>query len=267
MVSIRIGTAGWSIPKQHTEEFPHVGTHLERYSQLLSCAEVNSSFYRSHRPSTWEKWAESVPENFRFSVKAPKAITHESNLVCGLGPLKTFLTEARILATKLGPILFQLPPKSDFNPTVAETFFTLLRDQHSGPTVLEPRHPGWFTTEADHLLQKFHIARVAADPARIPAAATAGGCSQLLYCRLHGSPRIYYSAYPETYLQVLAASIEQQQAKDIWCIFDNTASGAALGNAQTLMRLANHSSPNQQSRLASTSRPASYRSPPAPAAP
>jgi uncharacterized protein YecE (DUF72 family) len=254
----RIGTAGWSIPKQCANEFPQTGTHLERYSQTLSCAEINSSFYRSHRLSTWQKWAESVPVDFRFAVKAPKTITHELNLACGPELLKSFLGEVEILGTKLGPILFQLPPKSAFNPAVAEAFFTLLRNLHSGATVLEPRHPGWFTADANRLLKKFHIARVATDPARIPAAATAGGWNQLLYCRLHGSPRMYYSAYPETYLQTLAATIAQQQAKDIWCIFDNTASGAALGDAQTLMRhLANDSLGNQRSEP--TSRPTPYR--------
>jgi len=236
MSLIRIGTAGWTIPKQCAKEFPQTGTRLERYSQVLSCAEINSSFHRPHRLSTWEKWAESVPEDFRFSVKAPKAITHELNLACEAEPLTSFLAAVKILATKLGPILFQLPPKSAFNPAVAQAFFTLLRNQHSGPTVLEPRHPTWFTAEADRLLQKFHIARVAADPARISAAATAGGWSQLLYCRLHGSPRMYYSAYPETYLQVLAVAIAQQQAKGIWCIFDNTALGAATSDAIGLWR-------------------------------
>jgi uncharacterized protein YecE (DUF72 family) len=259
MSRIRIGTAGWSIPKQYAKEFPQTGTHLARYSQLLSCAEINSSFYRSHRLSTWEKWAASVPEDFRFSVKAPKTITHEVNLVCGPEPLKTFLAEIKTLAIRLGPILFQLPPKSAFNPHVAEAFFTLFRDQHSGPTVLEPRHPTWFTAEADRLLQKFHIARVAADPARIAAAATAGGWNQLIYCRLHGSPRMYYSAYPETYLRTLAGTIAQHQAKEMWCIFDNTASGAAFGNAQTLMRVANPSLDNQQNDPASTSHSEPYR--------
>jgi uncharacterized protein YecE (DUF72 family) len=259
MSLIRIGTAGWSIPKQCAKDFPQTGTHLARYSQLLPCAEINSSFYRSHRLSTWEKWAGSVPGDFRFSVKAPKAITHELNLACGPEPLKIFLAEVKILATKLGPILFQLPPKAFFKPTVAEAFFTMLRDQHSEPIVLEPRHPTWFTAEANLLLQKFHIARVAADPPRIAAAATAGGWNQLLYCRLHGSPRMYYSAYPETYLRTLAATIAQQQAKEIWCIFDNTASGAALGNAQTLLGLASPSSANQQSDPFSTVHPASYR--------
>jgi uncharacterized protein YecE (DUF72 family) len=257
MSRIRIGTASWSIPKHCANEFPEIGTHLARYSQILSCAEINSSFYRSHRLSTWEKWADAVPEGFRFSVKAPKAITHELNLVCGPEPLKIFLAEAKILATRLGPILFQLPPKAVFNPAAAEAFFTLLRDLHPGPVVLEPRHPTWFTEEADRLLQKFHLARVAADPARISAASMAGGWNQLLYCRLHGSPRMYYSAYPETYLQVLAATIAQHPAKEIWCIFDNTASGAALGNAHTLVRLANQSPASQQSHP--TSHSGSYR--------
>ena len=243
-MSNRIGTAGWSIPKQYARELSLIGTHLERYSQVLSCAEVNSTFYRSHRPSTWKKWVESVPESFRFSVKAPKAITHEANLICGSEPLKTFLAEENTLGTKLGPILFQLPPKTAFNANVAEAFFTLLREQHSGPTVLEPRHPSWFTPQVNHLLQKFHIARVAADPARVPAASTAAGWDQLLYCRLHGSPRMYYSAYPETYLQTLAAAIEKQHAKEIWCIFDNTALGAALGDARTLADLVKYCSTN-----------------------
>jgi uncharacterized protein YecE (DUF72 family) len=117
---------------------------------------------------------------------------------------------------------------------VAESFFNLLRDQHPGDIVLEPRNATWFTAEADDFLQRFHIARAAADPARIPLAHCSGGDRQLLYCRLHGSPRMYYSPYPEPYLQSLAATIVQHPAKEIWCIFDNTASGAALGNALAL---------------------------------
>jgi len=241
MSSIHIGTAGWSIPKQYTHEVPHHGTHLERYARAFSCAEINSSFYRSHRISTWETWAASVPEDFRFSVKAPQTITHEANLACGPEPLHIFLAEAKTLGKKLGPILFQLPPKAAFNSATAEAFFTMFRNLHSGPTVLEPRNPTWFTAEADRLLQKFQIARAAADPARISAAATAGGWNQLLYCRLHGSPRMYYSAYPETYLQSLANAIAQQKSKETWCLFDNTASGAALGNALTLQRLLENS--------------------------
>ncbi len=237
MSCIRIGTAGWSVPKQYANELPQTGTHLARYSQVFRCSEINSSFYRSHRLSTWTDWAATVREDFRFSVKAPKAITHEAKLACTRDQLKDFLSEVRTLNEKLGPILFQLPPKSAFDPMIAKAFLTMLRDLHQGPTVFEPRHPTWFTAEADHLLKEFNVARVVADPARIPEAATAGGWSELIYCRLHGSPRTYYSAYPEAYLRALAATIAQQHSKEIWCIFDNTASGAAFGDALSLKRL------------------------------
>ena len=233
MKSLRIGTAGWSIPKRFAATSPH-GTHLARYSQIFNCAEINSSFYRSHRLSTWEKWANSVPNDFCFSVKAPKTITHEAKLACTQAQLQNFLTETDALGDKLGTILFQLPPSSLFNPTIAKTFFTMLRDLYSRHAVLEPRHASWFTPEADDLLQSFRIARVAADPARVPQAAHAAGWSELIYCRLHGSPRIYYSSYPAEYLRSLAVTIAAHPTKEIWCIFDNTASGAAFGDAQIL---------------------------------
>jgi uncharacterized protein YecE (DUF72 family) len=246
---IRIGTAGWSIPRQFANDHPPPGTHLERYARAFSCAEINSSFYRSHRISTWEKWAQSVPEDFRFSVKAPKAITHEAALACSSDQLKIFLAEVNTLANKLGAILFQLPPKFAFSFEIAEAFFLMLRDQYSGPTAFEPRHPTWFSAEADHLLQKFHIARVAADPAPVPEAAKPAGWNQLVYYRLHGSPRMYYSDYAEAFLQSLATTIAQQhQQADVWCIFDNTASGAALGNAHALERLVKNQSPPSGSK-------------------
>jgi uncharacterized protein YecE (DUF72 family) len=235
---IRIGTAGWSVPKQYAAEFSIAGTHLSRYSQNLTCAEINSSFYRLHRISTWEKWSASVPDDFLFSVKAPKTITHEAKLACTSEQLKAFLAEIRSLSKKLGPILFQLPPKSAFNLKVAENFFQMFRDLHSGPTAFEPRHPTWFSPEANHLLERFQIARVAADPALVPEAANPGGWGEVIYYRLHGNPRMYYSAYPDPFLQLLAAALgRQHRTANIWCIFDNTASGAALGDAITLQRL------------------------------
>ena len=245
MTSINTGTAGWSIPKQSAADLPSVGTHLERYSQVFRCAEINSSFYRPHRISTWAKWAASVPGGFRFSVKAPKAITHEARLACTREQLQAFLDQASILAEKLGPILFQLPPKFAFEPVAAEAFLTLLRDLHPGPVVFEPRHATWFSSTANDLLQRFRIARAAADPTAIEAATAPGGWTGLVYYRLHGSPRVYYSPYSEEYLTTLAASIRAQQVAaaetaaetEVWCIFDNTASGAALGNAHRLQQL------------------------------
>ncbi len=236
----RIGTAGWSVPKPFAAEAPAAGTHLERYARILPCAEINSSFYRPHRIATWAKWAAAVPEDFRFAVKAPKAITHETKLANAAAPLKTFLAEVSTLATRLGPILFQLPPSLAFDAATAERFLTTLRDLHPGPAVFEPRHPTWFTAQADALFNRFHIARAAADPAKFPEAAIPGGWSRLVYYRLHGSPRTYYSAYTEAFLHTLAAAIAPHHLHaetELWCVFDNTALGAAFNNALILSRL------------------------------
>jgi uncharacterized protein YecE (DUF72 family) len=76
-----VGTAGWTVPKQHLALFSALDegakrSHLERYASRLCCAEINSSFHRPHRRATWERWAATTPDDFRFAVKAPKAITH-----------------------------------------------------------------------------------------------------------------------------------------------------------------------------------------------
>jgi len=73
----RVGTAGWSIPRASAERAPGDGTHLQRYARVLACSEINSSFHRSHRAAVYAKWAASTPSGFRFSVKLPRAITHD----------------------------------------------------------------------------------------------------------------------------------------------------------------------------------------------
>ena len=113
----------------------------------------------------------------------------------------------------------------------ASPFFALLRTYTSDDVVCEPRHPSWFEAQADSLLTSFGIARVAADPARVPEAGRPGGIRTLEYYRLHGAPRMYYSAYDPSFLSKLANAIAQSSGSDIWCIFDNTVSGAATANA------------------------------------
>jgi len=89
---VRVGTAGWSIPAQYAAEFSQVGTHLERYARRLDAVEINSSFYRPHLPKTYQRWAETVPEDFRFAVKMPKEITHVRRLVAVEQPLTQFVS-------------------------------------------------------------------------------------------------------------------------------------------------------------------------------
>ncbi|MDB5803883.1 MAG: hypothetical protein JWN73_1205 [Betaproteobacteria bacterium] len=236
----RVGTAGWSIPRAVAERFPGEGTHLARYARVMPCAEIDTSFYRSHARATYEKWASYAPRGFRFAVKLPRSLTHEGRLKADRAVLEKFLDEVRGLGQKLGPLLVQLPPSLKFDSRSARRFFQLLRELHAGALVCEPRHATWFEAKADTLLQEFHVGRAAADPALAPAAATPGGwlgasgrgTGTTVYFRLHGTPRVYWSPYTEEQLREWSAHLRPfPKGADVWCIFDNTAAGAALENA------------------------------------
>jgi|GEM_PF-49846 len=236
---IRIGTAGWTIPRATAGSFPGEGTHLQRYAGVFSAAEINSSFYRPHRPETYAKWASSVPAGFRFSVKLPKQITHELRLGSVAKPLETFLSEIQGLGDRLGCLLVQLPPSFAWEPSVATSFFASLRTMHAGHVVVEARHESWCTEDVDRMLSEFHVSRVAADPGRISCGDEPGASSRVRYYRLHGSPRIYYSSYTQDYLAALADRLysADSDAEETWCIFDNTASGSAAEDALRLNAL------------------------------
>jgi uncharacterized protein YecE (DUF72 family) len=232
---IKIGTAGWSVPRELASEFPTEGTSLSRYAHRLHVAEINSSFHRPHRLSTWQRWHDSVPDHFRFSVKVPKLITHQSRLVECSQHLQEFLASAAALRDKLAVLLVQLPPKLAFDTAVVAAFFADLKARTYSTIVCEPRHPSWFTSEADTLLQRLTVARVAADPALCDAAATPGGWKDLSYWRLHGSPVIYRSTYRDR-IDAYAAKLQKENAPEVWCIFDNTASSAGAGDALALSK-------------------------------
>ena len=234
-----VGTAGWSLDRRYAAHFPAAGSHLERYSRTLSAAEINSSFHRPHRRSTYERWAASVPEHFRFCVKLPKTITHERRLVGCESLLDAFVAEAAGLGPKLGCMLVQLPPKLGFDEELVAAFFSALRERVSTAIACEPRHATWFEENADRALAGLRVARVAADPPRAPGADAPGGWPGLIYYRLHGSPRTYYSAYDDDALAKLAANLAASAREGVpaWCMFDNTMSAAATGNALTLRAL------------------------------
>jgi uncharacterized protein YecE (DUF72 family) len=230
--TVRIGCAGWALRKEHAAEFPPEGTHLHRYAGRFPAVEINSSFYRPHKPATYEKWAASVPADFRFAVKVPKEVTHTRRLAETEDVLDRFLPEASALGAKLGPLLVQLPPRLAFDADVAESFFGALRGRFEGSVVLEPRHATWFEGRAEQLMREFRLTRVAADPAVVPAASEPGGWGGVIYYRLHGSPRVYHSAYGDAYLAGLAGKLAAAaKTAEVWCIFDNTADGAATANA------------------------------------
>lgn len=228
---LRIATAGWSIPRAVAEAFPAEGSGLSRYASRFNAVEINTTFYRPHRQATYARWREATPPDFRFAVKLPKVITHVARLADADHLIATFRQEAAVLGDKLGALLVQLPPSLAFSAPVAEWFFSALRKQWPQAIVCEPRHTTWFEDSAEALLVAYQIARVAADPAPYPAAAEPGGWPGLAYWRLHGSPHMYYSPYPDAYLTALKLKLDTAPPRPTWCVFDNTAAGAAAADA------------------------------------
>lgn len=232
-----IGTAGWSIASRHATAFPGAGTHLQRYAGKLDCVEINSSFYRPHRPETYARWAAGVPESFRFAVKLPRAMTHEKRLSGCEEDVGEFLSQAECLGAKLGVILVQTPPDLAFREEKTAAFLRLLRSRTEAGIAFEPRHRSWFDGTADGLFESLGVARVAADPARFPGAEEPGGARRLAYFRFHGSPKMYHSDYSAEALRRIWLHLQRVReagAQEVWCIFDNTAEGHALANALAL---------------------------------
>jgi uncharacterized protein YecE (DUF72 family) len=233
-----IGVAGWSIPARYAAEIPPAGSHLERYAHCLNAVEISSSFYRSHRLETYARWAASTPSGFRFAVKVPRTVTHERRLI-GCDPqLDAFAAEIGGLGSKLGLVLVQLPPSLTVEQRAAESFFASFRARILVPIAIEPRHRTWFTPEVDRWLCNRRVARVAADPPIAPGGDLPGGCLDVRYHRRHGAPKIYFSDYDDVSLRLMSTRLRDDEASGAasWCIFDNTASGAALGNALTLTK-------------------------------
>lgn len=234
-----VGCAGWAIRSEYSRSFPSTGTHLERYAREFSAVEINSSFYGPHRGATYARWAKSTPDAFRFAVKAPKSITHDSRLRGVEDRLASFLDEVSNLETKLGPLLFQFPRGFIFDQRVFEAAFEFLRNRFGGAVTYEPRDPSWLQPAALERAKCFALSLVHADPPGTASFPISLDDSDLLYFRLHGSPHMYYSRYSAERLAGVAERIRSATNRGVatWCIFDNTASGEALRNAFELKEL------------------------------
>lgn len=240
MASVTIGIAGWSLPGPDKALFPPAaeGSNLARYAAVFNAVEINSSFYRPHRPETYARWADSVPAAFRFAVKLPRSITHEKRLHDAGAELDQFTAEAGTLGPKLGWVLVQTPPSLRFDAAAAEALFNGLQERLAdGPQLAcEARHGSWFTDEATALLRQLDVTRVVADPpagAPGPFIPTTRNAS---YVRLHGSPHIYRSPYEPERLARVAAWLGEQSGQAL-VIFDNTMSGTQASQALHLRAL------------------------------
>ncbi|MFL6658121.1 MAG: DUF72 domain-containing protein [Massilia sp.] len=227
-----VGCASWAIPRVDAPAFAAEGSALERYASVFGAVEINSSFYRPHRRTSYERWAASVPAHFRFAVKLPKTITHEARLIAVDGLLDQFAQEAGGLGEKLGCVLVQLPPSLALHESSAAALFAALAQRFGCLIACEARHESWFSPEATALMRQLQVTRVIADPPKgqpgehVPTTAT-------IYARLHGTPRVYYSSYEGDYLAQLGRDMatHARAGRTVWTIFDNTAAGAAVPNA------------------------------------
>jgi uncharacterized protein YecE (DUF72 family) len=236
--SIFVGTAGWTVPRAVAPRFPAQGSGLVRYAHRFFATELNSTFWRRHQAGTFERWRDSVPRDFRFAVKMPREITHVAALRGARALVAQFIDDVAHLGECLGPVLVQLPPSLELDVRRDGAFFRMLRDLYEGAVVCEPRHASWFTAAANALLVNHGIARVAADPPRALIGAEPGGSPSPIYFRLHGSPVMYRSSYGVPALTTLAAKLRLAAGRGpVWCIFDNTASGAAIVDALALAEL------------------------------
>ncbi|MGV3636486.1 MAG: DUF72 domain-containing protein [Flavobacteriales bacterium] len=207
------------------------GPQLKRYATLFNGVEVNSTFYTLPRITTVERWCNTVPAGFRFAVKTPRSITHALQDDQRVN-LRAFGDVVSAFGDKAGPVLVQLPPARAYD-AVAAAFLHRLVDHGLKHVVVEPRHPSWFTPAVTGTLLSLGMARVAADPPRVPEDGEPAGDDHVRYYRLHGTPRIYWSAYDADALTRWYGRITRaaRSTGQVWVVFDNTAAGAAAENA------------------------------------
>ena len=233
--NVRIGISGWTYPPWRGSFYPEkLPQHKELAyaSGIFRSIEINGTFYSLQKPNSFEKWADATPENFVFSVKAPRYITHIQRLKEAKAPLANFLASGILkLGPKLGPIFWQLPPNFKFDPKRLEAFFKLLphdvqaaaklakrhdqwmkerawmRTKEQGPLrhSLEVRHASFAAPEFIELLRKYDVALVCADTQEWPRMMDV--TSDFLYCRLHGSEAKYAGGYDDQALDEWAARV------------------------------------------------------------
>lgn len=234
---VHIGTSGWHY-KHWVGPFYPESTKSEAfmafYEQFFQTVELNNSFYHIPPAKTFEKWARSSPDDFIFSVKANRHITHLKKLKSS-DTLSYFMQQANALKEKLGPILFQLPPNWKYNE---ERFQSFLKELPEGYRfTFEFRDPSWYNEDVYELLKGYNIAFCIYELGyhRSPAPVTA----DFVYVRLHGPEEKYQGDYDEATLQLWAARCDEWRKEnlDVFIYFDNDQYGYAAKNAIKLMEL------------------------------
>lgn len=233
-----IGTSGWVYPHWRGIFYPPSlpqSRWFEHYSQHFSTVEINYSFYRLPSEEAFRRWRKKSPEGFIYAVKANRYITHVKRLKDAAEPLARFLGRARLLEDKLGPILYQLPPRWRANPERLISFAELLPPDLSH--VFEFRDPRWFIQPVFQILKTHNLSFCIYSMPGIdcPLWVT----SELVYIRFHGSLVLYGGSYSHEELASWAGLAKDFLAHGdrVHAHFNNDAFGNAVRNAQELRAL------------------------------
>jgi len=235
-----IGTSGWVYSHWekifYPEDLPGKDK-LKYFSQHFKTTEINYSFYHLPRPSTYQNWYLQTPEDFLFSVKASRFITHIKRLKGVKEAWKTFIKNALNLKEKLGPILFQFPSSfkaTEENIKRLEDFLKLIT-KNKLRYAFEFRHQSWCDKKVYDLLKKYKVVWVIADSSSYPKAEVV--TANFVYIRMHGSKVLFTSNYTKRELKDLAQKIKKWlKTSNVYIYFNNDAYGYATENAKELIK-------------------------------
>jgi len=238
MANIRIGTSGWHYKHWAGNFYPEklpAAKMLAYYYSRFDTVEINNSFYMLPKPETLAAWRDATPKNFEFAIKASRFLTHNKKLKEPENALNNFLPRAETLGRKLGPILFQLPPKWRINGERLSALLDAVPKYHR--YTFEFREPSWHVPEIYDLLGRHNAAFCIYELAGFhsPIEITA----DWTYIRLHGPLGKYQGSYSTKTLRAWADRIVNwsKQFKSIYVYFDNDQAGYAAANARTLKQL------------------------------
>ena len=208
---------------------------LEYYSTRFNTVELNSTFYRLPSEKTVKGWKDRVGGDFVFAVKGSRYITHRLKLRDAAGSLSLMFERFRLFGSKLGVVLFQLPPSLKSDPGLLESFLSQLKKGHR--YAVEFRHESWFVDRTFEILRKFNAALCIESHPRLPEIFEV--TADFIYVRFHGKPQLYTSNYSDKELSRWAERIASLAGgkRDIYCYFNNDVDGHAAANALRLREL------------------------------
>lgn len=233
MMNFRIGCSGYHYPEWKGLFYPNdlpKTKWFDLYCEHFNTIELNMTFYRFPRVEFLRKWYDRAPDDFTFSVKAPRVITHFKKLKDSVKYLRDFYSAVgNGLREKTGCVLFQFPMQFEFDESRLDTIVDMLNPTFNN--VVEFRHSSWWTERVYDELQRQQIIFCGMSHPNLPDPVIAGGST--LYYRFHGVPHLYLSAYSTADLEpVLNGAQSSAAVREAYIIFNNTMEGAALQNAK-----------------------------------